>query len=272
MSTKAVYGLLLTILLPLAAYFSLKITSEGAVVMPKHYLPDSVVAATKNGKKFSDTAWHTVPDFRFTNQYNNVVTWDSLKDQIVVANFFFTHCPTICPRMTLNMKLLQDSIKSNDKVGNREARFIHFLSFSIDPERDSAHALKKWADRFQINPLNWDLLTGPKKEIYDLSINDMKLMAQDGGPVDSNFIHTDYFVLIDRNRNVRGYYHGLNDDDIRRLSRDIVLLALEKDPKKKSVFSGQLELLAIIFTIAAIAVILLVIYMKKDRKGKWALS
>lgn len=272
MSTKAVYGLLLTILLPLVAYFSLKITSEGAVVMPRHYLPDSVVTVAKNGKKTTDTVWHTLPDFSFTNQYGKVITWDSLKDQIVVANFFFTHCPTICPRMTYNMKLLQDSIKSNEKVGNREARFIHFLSFSIDPDRDSTHALKKWADRFQVNPFNWDLLTGPRKEIYDMSIDHMKLMAQDGGPVDSNFLHTDYFVLIDKYRTVRGYYHGLQEEDIHRLSRDIVLLALEKDPKKKSVFAGQLELLAIVFTVAAIAVILLIIYLKKDSKRKWALS
>ena len=169
--------------------------------------------------------------------------------------------------MTLNMKKLQVGIKNNQRSGDREADFIHFLSFSIDPERDSVKQLKKWADRFQLDPQNWWLLTGNRNEIYDLSINHMKLMVQDGGPVDSNFLHTDYFVLIDRNRNIRGYYHGLDTAALAKLSEDIVLLTLEKDPQKKSFLAGKLELLAIVFVITAIGIVILISILKKQRKA-----
>ena len=266
MNKQAVYGILLAVLLPLVAYFTLKRSSEGAVIMPRHFIPDSFITETKNGKEYTDTVWHKVPDFNLTNQLGQAVSWKDLEGKIIVADFFFTHCPTICPGLTRNMKVMQEGIKSNEKVGNREANFIHFLSISIDPDRDSVAALKKWEDRFQVDPQNWWLLTGDRKAIYDLSINDMKLMAQNGGPVDSNFLHTDYFVLIDKNRNIRGYYHGLDTADLQKLSNDIILLYLEKDKKKKSFLSGQLELLLVVFVLAAIGLVLLFTYLKKENK------
>jgi protein SCO1 len=94
----------------------------------------------------------------------------------------------------------------------------------------------------------------------------MKLLAQDGGPVDSNFLHTDYFVLIDKNRIIRGYYHGLDTTALSRLSEDIIFLTLEKDPGKKSFLSGKLELLAVVFSVAAIGVLLLVWFLKKEKQ------
>src|SRR5438067_2259354 len=197
MNKKAIYGILLALLLPLIGYFILKAASERSIVLPRHYIYDSVIVETKNGKSYIDTVWHKVPDFSMTNQLGQKVSWKELANKIVVADFFFTHCPTICPATTVNMKRLQDAVKNNETVGNRDPDFVQFLSFSIDPDRDSVVQLKKWADHYQINPSNWWLLTGNKKKIYDLSINDMKLMAQDGGPVDSNFLHTDFFVLID---------------------------------------------------------------------------
>ncbi|MFL5788087.1 MAG: SCO family protein, partial [Flavisolibacter sp.] len=187
-------------------------------------------------------------------------------NKIVVADFFFTHCPTICPVTTMNMKKLQDAVKNNETVGNRDADFVQFLSFSIDPERDSVGELKKWADHYQINPQNWWLLTGNKKDIYDLSINDMKLMAQDGGLVDSNFIHTDLFVLIDKNRNIRGYYHSLDSNQIAQLSRDLIFLYLERDPNKKFFLSGKLEFIAIVFLITTVGILLLFTFLRKENK------
>lgn len=267
MSKKALYGILLAVLLPLVCYFLLKRATDGATVMPRHYIPDSVVTKTKNGKQYDDTVWHRLPDIHLTNQLGNKISWKNLEGKIVVADFFFTHCPTICPTMTYNMKRLQEGIKSNEKVGNRDADFIQLLSFSIDPERDSVAQLKKWADRFQIDPQNWWLLTGDRKAIYDFSINDMKLLAQNGGPVDSDFLHTDFFVLIDKNRSIRGYYHGLDTNALSRLSEDIVLLTLEKDPKRKFFLAGKLELIAVVFAIAAIGVIILIRFLKKENKA-----
>lgn len=271
MNKKAVYGILLAVFLPLIGYIWLKKSSDSAVAMPRHYIPDSILTTIKNGKEYSDTVWHKIPDFTLTNQLGNKVSWKDMNGKIVVADFFFTHCPTICPTLTANMKMLQAGVKSNEETGNQQADFVQFLSFTIDPDRDSVAQLRKWADRFQINPQNWWLLTGDKKTIYDLSNHDMKLTAVDGGPVDTNFLHTDLFVLIDKNRNIRGYYHTLNSDQapdtlrLSQLSRDIVLLSLEKDPKEKSFFTGKLELIAIVFSLAAIGLILLFTFLKKEK-------
>lgn len=263
MNKKALYGLLIAVFLPLISYFLVKTYTKDNVLVPRHYIYDSVTNKTVNGKSIEDTAWHRLPDFKLKNQLNQDVGWDDLEGKVVIADFFFTHCPTICPKLTQNMKMLQDNIRSAEKVGDRQARFIHFLSFTVDPERDSVPALKRWADRFQINPENWWLLTGPKKEIYDLSINDMKMGLVDGQGVDTGFFHTDYMVLIDKYRTIRGYYHGLDSASVAKLSRDIIFLSLEKDPKNKSVFSGQLELVAIVFLITIVGIFLLVFLLKK---------
>jgi protein SCO1/2 len=261
---RAFYALMLALLLPLVSYFVVKHFSDETVVVPRHYLPDSTIERTVNGKKVSDTQWHVLPDFALTNQLGEKITWNEVGSRIVVADFFFTHCPTICVPMTKNMKRLQESIRASDKVGDRVPDFVQFLSFSVDPERDSVRQLKKWADRFQINPENWWLLTGQKKEIYDFAINDMKLGLVDGHGMDTSFIHTDHFVLIDRNRKVRGYYHGLDSASLAKLSEDIIFLSLEKDRSKKSVFEGKLELIAI-FILSAMALIgfFLLLYRKR---------
>ena len=250
-------------LLPLTAYFIVKRKSETAVTMPRHYLPDSVVTVTKKGKRVEDTAWHRLADFALTNQEGRPVSWDSMKGKIIIANFFFTHCPTICPGLTLNMKRMAESIHNGQRVGDRTNKQVHFLSFSIDPERDSVERLKYWADKYQIDPEQWWLLTGDKKAIYNMVIEEMKVGLVDGQGVDTNFIHSDRFVLIDSNRHVRGYYKGLDSVDLAKLSNDLVLLTMEKDPKSKSFFDGKLELMAIVFLLAILGVGLLLFFIRK---------
>lgn len=263
MNKKALYAVMLALLLPLTAYFIVKRKSETAVTMPRHYLPDSVVSVTKNGKRAEDTAWHRLADFTLTNQEGRPVSWDSLKGKIIIADFFFTHCPTICPRMTLNMKRMAESIHNGQRVGDKTNKQVHFLSFSIDPERDSVERLKYWADKYQVNPEQWWLLTGDKKAIYDLVIEEMKVGLVDGKGVDTNFIHSDRFVLIDSNRHVRGYYNGLDADALTRLSNDLVLLTMEKDPRSKSFFDGKLQLIAVVFLLAIFGVGLLFFFIRK---------
>src|SRR5688572_12452152 len=101
---------MMALLLPLVAYFIVKSQSEKASTMPRHYLPDSVVTVTKKNKRVTDTAWHKVKEFSLVNQEGKRVTWDSLRGKIIIANFFFTRCPTICPGLTRNMKRLAESI------------------------------------------------------------------------------------------------------------------------------------------------------------------
>ena len=218
MNKTALYGILLALLLPLVAYFIVKQKSERDVKMPRHYLPDSIVTVTKKGKRMEDTIWHKVKNLTLTNQEGKTVTFDSLKGKIIIADFFFTRCPTICPAMTMNMKRMAESIHNGKRVGDKTNKLVHFVSLSVDSERDSVPAIKKWADRFQVNPETWWLLTGDKKEIYDFALNEVKLGLIDGEGVDTNFVHSDKFVLIDSNRHVRGYYDGLDSVSLSHLS------------------------------------------------------
>lgn len=252
-------------MVPLVSYFIVKRNSDSAVQMPRHYFPDSTIETTKNGKKVVDTVWHRLPDFEFTNQLGQKVSWDDMRGKVVVFDFFFTHCPTICPGLTKSMKRFQDGITNSKRVGDKTPDFLHLVSVSIDPERDSVQRLKMWADRFQINPDRWWLLTGPKKEIYDYAINEMKLTTIDGKGIDSDFLHTDYFVLVDTSRHVRGFYHGLDSASVAQLSEDIILLTLEKDKTKKSFLAGKLQLLAVVFLIAIGAVGLFLFIFRKKR-------
>lgn len=257
------YALLMAALVPLLCYFIVKRYSDSAIVMPRHYLADSTIPRIEKGKKIYDTAWHKLPDFSLVNQQGDSVSWDGLKGKVVIADFFFTHCPTICPGLTRNMQALQQSINNSQRVGDKTPDFLHFLSFSIDPERDSIPRLKQWADRFQVNPEQWWLLTGDKKAIYDLAINEMKIGLVDGQGIDTSFIHTDHFVLIDTNRHVRGYYHGLDSASLKQLSADIIYLTMEKDPTRKSFLAGKLQLIAVVFLVAILSVGLLLFFMRK---------
>lgn len=265
MNKTALFAILVALVLPLAFFFVFQEKTDDAIHMPRHYLPDSVNMVTKKGKLEADTVWHTISDFKLTNQEGQVITWDSLKGKIIVANFFFTHCPTICPGLTRNMKRMAESLNNGKKVGDRTNKYIRFLSFSIDSERDSVDRLKYWSDKYQIDPDQWWLLTGDKKQIYDLILKEIKIPVEDGKGVDSNFVHTDHFVLIDSSRHVRGYYHGLDTASLGQLSEDMVLLTLEKGKHEKSFFADKLMLIAVVFLCAILGVGLLMFLIRKKQ-------
>ena len=233
MSKKAVLALFLAVLLPAISYLVIRKLSQDAVSMPPRYFADTVINKVVDGKSITDTVWHKVANISLTNQLGEQISLDDLKNKIIIADFFFTRCPSICPALTKNMKGLQDVLKMKDPRRKIDSAFVQFLSFSVDPERDSVEVLKKYADSYGINHDSWWLLTGPKKQIYDFALNELKLGLQDGGTVDSNFIHTGKFVLLDRERIVRGYYDGLDTASLSRLAEDLTILLLEKDRKKK---------------------------------------
>jgi protein SCO1/2 len=194
---------------------------------------DTVLTKVEGGKEITDTVWHKVANIQLTNQLGEKVSLDDIQGKVIVANFFFTRCPSICPTLTVNMKRLQNALKLQDVTRKIDTTFVQFLSFSVDPERDSAVQLKKFADRYGVNHDVWWMLTGDKKTIYDFALNEVKLSAIDGEGVDSNFIHTEKFVLMDRDRVVRGYYNGLDSMAMADLAGDIVKIFIEKDKKKK---------------------------------------
>ena len=259
----ALYAILMALVVPLGAYFIVKGKSEQAISMPRHYIWDTVTTKVSKGKNVQDTVWHKLSNFHFTNQEGKQVTLDSLHGKIIIADFFFTHCPTICPGLTKNMKRLAESIHNGQRVGDKTNKQVHFISFSIDPERDSAERLKYWADKYQVNPENWWLLTGDRQSIYNMAIQEMKIGITDGEGIDTNFIHTDHFVLIDSNHYIRGFYHGLDSADLAKLSEDLVLLTMEKDPNEKSFFAGKLELIAVVFLMTILGVGLLLYFIRK---------
>lgn len=201
--------------------------------MPRRYYVDTVLTKIEGGKEITDTVWHKVANIQLTNQLGQEVSLDDIQGKVIVANFFFTRCPSICPALTVNMKRLQNALKLQDVTRKIDTTFVQFLSFSVDPERDSAVQLKKFADRYGVNHDVWWMLTGDKKTIYDFALNEVKLSAIDGEGVDSNFIHTEKFVLMDRDRVVRGYYNGLDSMAMADLAGDIVKIFIEKDKKKK---------------------------------------
>lgn len=168
-----------------------------------------------NGKKTD----HRVPSFELTNQDGEVVTVHQWEGKITVVDFFFTHCPTICPKMTNSLKKVQQAFAEND---------IAINSFSIDPERDDAAQLKRYAAKFRINTSNWNLITGDKKEIYRLARNGFLIVATDGDGGPNDFIHSEKLVLIDKHKRIRGYYDGTDDREVNALIKGIKKLKNEK--------------------------------------------
>ena len=235
MNKKAVLALCIATIIPIASYLILKRTGEDAVAMPRRFLMDSVITKTVDGKTTTDTVWHKTENISLINQLGDSVSLYDIQNRVIVADFFFTRCPSICPKMTANMARLQQSFSHNNKNGRKviDSSIVRFLSFSIDPERDSVAALKKYADKFKVDHDNWWMLTGNKKTIYDFALNELKLGLVDGEGVDTSFIHSQKFVLLDKDYVVRGYYNGLDTTSLSTLAKDIGLLMLEKDKTKK---------------------------------------
>lgn len=226
MTKKGILALLLAALVPAISYLLVKFYSERAVNMPRRVFYDSVVTIEKNGKITYDTVWHKVKNISFTNQLGQQVSLYDIKGKIIVLDFFFTRCPATCPAMAKAMKRLQDSFKKKN-----DTSFVQFISISADPLYDSVSQLRKFADRHQISPDNWWLVTGNRKEIYDFAFDDLKANLADTD-VDTSFIHTLDFYLLDREKIVRGWYNAFDSTEQQKLVRDIPLLMLEKDKKK----------------------------------------
>ena len=225
MNKSAVIGLLVAIIFPLAGYFIVKHYGEAAVQMPRKYFYDSVVTSNNNGKVVTDTIWHKISNMTFTNQLGKKVRLDDLNGKILVIDFFFSRCPSICPSMAKSMKRLQNSYtNSNDSI-------VQFITVSIDPEHDSVPQLRKYANKYTSNHDSWWFVTGDKKEIYDFALHEMKANIADVN-VDTAFIHTENFFLLDKNRVIRGWYNGLDTLRQATLVRDIPMLMLEKTKKR----------------------------------------
>lgn len=226
MKKRKIVALVLAVMLPLTCYLIVSSLSEEAVVMPKRYFFDTVLTVTRNGKQVSDTQWHKIKKVTLTNQFGHNASLQDWEGKIIVADFFFTSCPQICPAMTRNMKRLQDAFRKTDTI-------VRFVSFTVDPIRDTAAKLKAYGDRYGVDHDTWMFLTGPKQEIYDLALNEFKASIGQEGEIDTAFIHTDRLFLLDKDLVVRGWYDGRDSANLDRVIKDVVLLNMERDKKKK---------------------------------------
>ncbi len=180
------------------------------------------------GKKFTDTAYFQIPPFSFLNQLGDTINLDKVRGRILIVDFFFTTCQSICLDMHRNMKTLQDDF--NDEPD------VLLLSHTVDPDADSVKQLFKYAVDNNISSKNWYLLTGNKKELYNMARKGYFITATtgDGGPND--FIHDDKLVLIDKEGMIRGYYKGTDSTKVKQLKDAVkVLLASYAIPMKSNV-------------------------------------
>lgn len=167
----------------------------------------------------SDTIFHTIADFRFVDQDSNIVTQETFKNKIYVADFFFTSCRTICPIMKTQMLRVYDSIESDPEV--------LLLSHTIDPEYDTVGLLRDYADRLGVASEKWHFVTGSQDDIFNIAQTSYfaTAMADDAEP--DGFIHSGAFLLVDKDKRIRGKYDGTKEEDVNRLLRDIAKLKKE---------------------------------------------
>lgn len=164
--------------------------------------------------------FHRIPDFSFTNQDGEAVTNQDYDGKVYVASFFFTSCPGICPTLVTRLSVIQKTFLDNDNV--------RILSHSAMPEVDQVPVLRRFADRHKIRSEKWDLVTGPKAEIYSIA-KQAYFASEDMGEAkgEGDFLHTEKLLLIDKNKRIRGVYNGLSETAMVDLITDINLLLLE---------------------------------------------
>ena len=146
-------------------------------------------------------------------QHNQPFPYYQLSGNIAVVNFFFTNCPVICVRMMNNVKKVQQAYSGDPNV--------HFLSVTVDPDRDVPERLKEYSKKMKIDDHSWQLLTGEKRAIYSIARNDFKLVAAAADKEEEDFIHSEKLVLVDRKGQIRGYYNGTDRNEIDKLINDI---------------------------------------------------
>ncbi|RDI56581.1 SCO family protein [Flavobacterium glaciei] len=195
-------------------YSALKPKKTLPIFNPADVNPELVDSTVQYKSKY-----HTIADFSFINQNGKIITQKDYEGKIYVADFFFTTCGSICPKMTTNLSDIQKAFANNPKV--------KLLSHTVFPETDSVPVLKAYAKKHQVDDNKWNLVTGDKKEIYTMARKSY-LAVKLGKPSELyDMVHTENFVLVDTKRRVRGFYDGTNKEDMERLIEDITFLSNE---------------------------------------------
>ena len=172
-----------------------------------------------NGKQIKDTIYHQIPNFEFINQDSSNITQQDYEGKIYVADFFFTTCPTICPKMKTQMLRIYEKFKDNPKVG--------ILSHTIDPRHDTPTVLREFMNNLNIKSKMWQMVTGDKAKIYEIGQKSYMVSATDDPTQLGGIIHSGAFVLVDKNRHIRGIYDGTEPEKVDKLMKDMEVLLNE---------------------------------------------
>jgi protein SCO1/2 len=183
-----------------------------------------VVEKQVNGQTVADTLYPQIPDFAFVDQDSQQVTNQTFDNKVYIADFFFTTCPTICPKMKTQMLRVYDKYKDNPQV--------MLLSHTIDPQHDSVAVLKDFSERLGVTADKWHFVTGEKDSIYDVARHYL-VTAQEDKAEAGGFIHSGAFVLVDEDRHIRGVYDGTDPAEVDQLIKDIPVLLKEEQHEKK---------------------------------------
>ena len=155
-----------------------------------------------------DTLYHQIPDWSFENQNSQIISSEQLDNKIKLVDFFFTSCPTIGPQMTLNMHKIQSILKKNCLTD------IELLSFTVDPIKDTSEKLLEYANSYNVDSTNWNMLTGDQATIYDLGVNGFLVPNQEDALAPGGFLHSEKLILLDQFNRIRGYYDGTDSLNI----------------------------------------------------------
>lgn len=227
--SKGILGLAVAILLPLSFYLIAKGLKKDHLDMPARYRIERVDSILVDGKPVAKPVYHHVQDFIGINQLGDTVSLNKdLAGKVLVVNFFFSTCPSVCPKMTNVLKMLQHAFRKDPKKSQTLDKDIQLVSISIDPERDSIAALRAYTERFGVNHDRWWFLRADKQAVANYARNELGLIANtsDGGADDE--LHSQKVVIIDQERVIRGYYDGMDSVSIGRAANDISLITLEK--------------------------------------------
>lgn len=167
-----------------------------------------------NGKEVSDTIYQKIPFFYYTNQDSIIVKSTDIKNKVWIADFFFTTCSTICPKMTKQMKRLQ-------KMTKDLASEVQFISFSINPRHDQPHVFKNYIKHHQIDDTNWLFLTGNEEETHRLGIENFLVASMRDASAQDGYAHSEAFTLVDKSGYVRGVYNIADTTQVEQLEKDL---------------------------------------------------
>lgn len=215
---KKAFILFFILLFPSVLYIVLTTGRHNFIHLP-YYGTKETVETVVDGEKKTDTIYHTVPPFRFTNQDGKLVSEQTFHNKIYVANFFFATCRSICPKMNTQMARVQERFTNQPD--------LYFLSHTVNPERDSVEALAEYARAIHANTKNWFFVTGDRKAIYDIAANGYLVAAAEDINAEGGFLHSELLILVDREKRIRGFYDGTSVAEVDKLIDDLKLLYAE---------------------------------------------